>query len=254
MFISERYILDETTRWKKEVENLNDRSIDKLKKTGVVKPEKEYMKGIETGNQKMMKKLGVKEKKAAVLATQYRAHTNTIQIPKNSEVMRKAVGSDKSDFEKDLPIYKRHEVEEAKATDRMKKRGDIAAMMNVTNRGNELVGQHASPAVLKNEDKITKITSKLYNRGTHLRNLRTASGEDTFAKMSGIQIRKLEEKIAKLAKSERIKLQKEISNIKVFKQKGLWKKVKWGLTLLTKKLAMRGIKTAMIPNAINYRL
>lgn len=42
------------------------------------------------------------------------------------------------------------------------------------------MGSHLSPSVLRGEDKLTKFTSKVYDKGTDLRDLRDLSGEKSY--------------------------------------------------------------------------
>lgn len=42
------------------------------------------------------------------------------------------------------------------------------------------VGSHFSPSVLRGEDKLTKFTSKVYDKGTELRDIRDFSGEKSY--------------------------------------------------------------------------
>lgn len=59
MKLYELYFLTEN-KWKDKVPTLSDKSINRLKKAGLVKPEKDYIKGIEKGTKNIVKKYRIK--------------------------------------------------------------------------------------------------------------------------------------------------------------------------------------------------
>lgn len=181
-YISENYInltLLEAARWKKEMEHMKQKDADRLVKAGVPKPKEEWLKGMEKGSKKLLKKSNLKKggykehpKKTSDTSyhtTQHHGGKSTIHIgTKNATDVDKATA-------------KRHEVDEAVTSNKMRKRYKLGgrtmktipglsvyrtnkSIVEKNNKKKEenRIGTHASPRVLKHEKQYLPIAAKIY--------------------------------------------------------------------------------------------
>ena len=96
------------------------------------------------------------------------------------------------------PYFDRHEVDEARYTNKIRKKYGSTASKIVINKQGKLVGQHKSLGVLKREKDLTDFANKMYGDANELKNIRKQTGEyDLAKKFSYKQINKMDKKAAK---------------------------------------------------------
>jgi hypothetical protein len=187
--ILKQYI-EEARRQTKEIRSgkLSNTGIHQLKKKGMIKSEEEYTKGYEKGTDNILKKHKAKSKTGGwltnnVFGPHFNNRTKKVRMPDVNSRFSKVYGE--KDYEKDKPILKRHEAYEA--SDKTKKNGQI-----ILTKSGRLSGTHNSPKVLEKEKKDVDYTSRVYNQGDRLKNIRSNSGEyDWLGKLSKRKKREL---------------------------------------------------------------
>jgi hypothetical protein len=191
MYILEEYLqyLDEQkTKWKQKIiaGKLSPEQVEKLKKSGIVKPEEEYLAGLNKGSQNIINRYGVKFKRknptsfkrssgsskgqSTMTGAKYSAAKKTITIPKSMTGAEYAAA-------------KRHEVDEVRAIEKLKRK------FKITNKdilGNARYHSHFSPEVLANERKYLTMINRLYDKEQELLNYRHMSDNPAEHKYKAI--------------------------------------------------------------------
>lgn len=219
---------EEQSKWKAMVAagKVSRKGIERLRRSGLIKPEAEYWKGIEKGTENIMKRTGMRplpnwmrkfipqqyldavEASGPMTITLRNKHF--LLMPKNPnkfiENLKSNLGSKltKQEYERIIQFIKRHEADESReAMKNVKKFGDYGRgfAQHVTTAGP--VGQHVSPAVLQKEKRIADYASKLYKDSfTSWYQLRNGITKEygEFANMSKTDQRKLLRLLAKKRK------------------------------------------------------
>jgi len=194
MNLLEQYLeyLDETfkdideqkSKWKQMVASgkLSPEQIERLKKSGIVKPEKKYLKGFEHGTKILRRKSNMPIRKGTelqkihgpVTASGYLLDKNLRgihlpEVPKNVDlnapanlpsILKTQYGIKTwGDYLKIKPYIKRHEADEARATSKSMKKYGVIAQGDLQK---SVGGTHGSPSVLNKERKYMSYTSKVY--------------------------------------------------------------------------------------------
>lgn len=226
-YLYEENILEQS-KWKAMVAagKVSRKGIEKLRKSGLIKPEAEYWKGIEKGTENIMKKSGMrvlpdwmrkfvpKSQLDAVEtmgpSTILIGNKKFLIMPKDPnkfiDNLRNNAGSKltRKQYERIVQFIKRHEADEGReATKNVQKFGKYGKgfTQHITTAGP--VGVHVSPAVLQKEKRIADYASKLYKGSFtswyQLRN-RITKEYGEFANMSKTDQRKLMQIVAKRRK------------------------------------------------------
>lgn len=212
MNILETYLnyLEELSRWKKEVPNLSNQSIQKLKDTKVAKTSDEFRKGVNTGTKNITKKSNAIFNKGIPIGQSGKHHNRPSILHKGKTIVNSPYslkgGSDaksmgietKKDWLKNKPYIDRHEADEARYANKIRKKtGSMKASTIVTKNGMP-VGHHNSLGVLKKEKELTDFANKMYGDAKELRNVRKLTGEYNIVdKMTYKDINKMDVKKAK---------------------------------------------------------
>lgn len=212
--------LNEATKWKEKVVSgeLSPQSIRKLKKAGIVKPEREYYKGFVKGTKELLRKTGASIKyserapgPATLPSLKKPGGSPTIYIPKRSNVLFKTIMKKSLKLpEKHIPsflrISKRHEADEAALLKKLQKRygSSYYPFVNIISKKGMITG-HFGPEILKKEKPYATLLSKLYkDPGARvLLKGRARMGEyETLEKIKKRQLRKARERAAKEKEKE----------------------------------------------------
>ena len=197
-------------------------NINKLKKSGVMRSEKTYMKGIDKGSAFKLKGTGTKIRKSRLadltgpiaIPQDVGPLDKGIMVPKGGALPFRTVLGIKSrqfvtkkDLKKEGPLFRRHEVDE------MSTKRKVPRAIQFKKDG-KLVGQHLSPGVIKKEKDLTDFTTKAYGVGKKLSGFRKKTGEyNMIDKMSGRKIRKIESRADKHSEKASTKMTKTIGDM-----------------------------------------
>ncbi len=217
---------------------VSDKGISKLKRAGIGRTKKQYLRGLNKGTTNILKKYGVKTMgksvardnittpmggAASVVDPQYAEKITGEKFPRR---MRKgpfiAIDPDSQDKE----ILRRHEADEMRS---MYKRGlnpaeretPILGISKIKSSSDPKMLMHSSPKVLSREKAITDFTTKYYKgkgSGEWLSNIRKMTGEDVTAKMSPKEISAVEKYLAKSSSAD----EKLIMNPKIIAALEKW--------------------------------
>jgi len=92
MKLYQLYFLNEN-KWKDKAPELSDKSINRLKKAGLIKPEKDYIKGIEKGTKKIIKNYHIKFTDHILKQDTGLTHSDIEQLKKDSpEIYNNFIG------------------------------------------------------------------------------------------------------------------------------------------------------------------
>jgi hypothetical protein len=189
-------LLCEVTAIKKR--KLSDEARKKLQDAGIIKPEAEYLKGIEKGTQNIIKKRNVPIHDTDRLHRLYASiqgggaatmnihGQDHVYINPKSRLLRNA---------RDAAQVKRHELDEVAVSSKIKRQLGAPHQITQVRKNNKIVGRHASPRVVKREYERHKQLENLYgpNKKSKLTKFRNKSGEyESIRNMSTRQLRKLE--------------------------------------------------------------
>lgn len=218
MIILEEYLnyLNEVSKWKKEVNKLSDKNIEKIKQAKVAKSVEEFRKGVDKGTKNIIKKSGATFKRRIPISINAKFHSRPGILTKKQTVnspISWSGGSDakyigvknRAQWKAERPYIERHEADEARYSNKSRKKYGTKLgskeIYKVTPSGDRIkVGHHQSIGVLKKEKELTDFANKVYGDAPKLRAFRKSSGEDELAKkLSYKQINKMDKESAKKA-------------------------------------------------------
>lgn len=199
--------LEELSRWKKEVPNLSNQSVQKLKDTKIAKSAEEFRKGVNTGTKNIINKSNAIFSKGIPIGQFGKHHNRPSVLHKGKTIVNSPYslkgGIDaknmeiktKKDWLKNKPYFDRHEADEARYANKIRRKTGSMKSATIITKGGMPVGQHHSLGVLKKEKELTDFANKMYGDAKELRNIRKLTGEyDIVKKMSYKDINKLDKK------------------------------------------------------------
>jgi len=202
---------------------ISGKGVEDLKKKGMIRSERQYMKGIDKGTAFKLKGTGSKIYRTGEADATgpisfmpskgvFGSSPGQIQMPKGSaRAARKTqaeLGASYTPtglYKREMPLYRRHEADEIKMGLGREKREANLAPIQFKKKGKHLA-THMSPEVLSKEKKLVDYTSRAYGTGRGLRRMRQKTGEYDFIKgMSKRQMRKMEDRAAKHTDEQTVK-------------------------------------------------
>jgi len=192
-------IVSEVVAWKKHLPNLSKKAIRKLRKSKIIKPEKDYLAGIEKGTRARLKRAGVIKTsrsrisdKIGPFMTYNKAGEKVLVIPRSwdrASLTLSKMGTVRNATtpkakRRLIAIFKRHEADEA------------LGMKNVAKKiGRPIDGVRAGystshlPGVLSKEKQLTTNLSKMYGKKSPID--RIESGEDPMSVLPRKRIKQI---------------------------------------------------------------
>jgi hypothetical protein len=159
--------------------NVSPENIEKMKKSGAIKSEEDYLKGYDKGTDNIIKKHGAKinhfsDLKNQLIGSHYNKKDNTINLPDTNKTTIQSIGVGGKKKLKDREhVIKRHEAYELSSSKKHPK-----SHLRITRAGSS--GDHNSADVLRNEKRDTDYTTNAYGRDKGIVRMRKKSGEYRF--------------------------------------------------------------------------
>ena len=191
---------------------LSKDAVRRIQQAGLAKSKEAWTKGLEKGNENLIRKLGIKqsnvsdiESKGKPITNLWRSHSMTSVLNPNKKIIYfpKNVPPSKRDL---AAIIKRHEIDEVRATSKIKKKAGPYSHYDPRQiKMTGLFSGHGSNEVLRKEKELTNVGAELYGRKSGagiMRKARNVGGEydDIGTKAS---IKKFEKKKLKQYHAEK---------------------------------------------------
>ena len=234
---------------------LSDEARKKLQAAGVIKPESEYLQGIERGSKNIIKKHNIKVHSGDIakpLADRFGGGGAAFLGPFGGKHVLLNPDSPGMVNPRDFAQIKRHELDEITTSVKLKKKYGKDPITQVRKNGRSMA-THASPRVIKREYERHKQLENLYGpEKTSTVKFRNKSGEYNAIKdMPTRQLRKLERTASKesptiVDKWKHMRKARKLKNPKLdFKAGAQWETSKKAIksTVNKKPIAAKTVKT-----------